>query len=115
MPGRLIICLLLWPSTAAAQEHARLPTKFAAAAAAEAHDANICQALIDVCDGIAPARPEWIERLSCRRQRRDWAICTFRYIGETCRARFVRSNDTADGWRVAFRYRGLRGSDVTCK
>lgn len=61
MNRRIIVWLLLWPSAAAAQEHAKLPTKSAAAASFVAHEENICRALIDVCEGIAPARPELTE------------------------------------------------------
>jgi hypothetical protein len=108
-------CLLLVPCIATAQEVARLPSKSAAAAAYVAYEENICRALIDVCDGIAPAAPEGVERLACHRERRGAAICTFATTGTHCRARFIRSNGAPDGWIVAFRNRVPKGSDVTCK
>ena len=114
MKRSILVCLLLWPCAGSAQDPAGLPTKSAAAAAFFAHQENICRALVDLCDGIAPASPEAIDQLACREERQDAAICTFWYGGRGCLARFVRSKDAADGWIIAFRNRAPKGSDIEC-
>lgn len=115
MRSLVLSWFLLWPCAAWTQEVARLPTKSAAAAAFVAYEANICRALIDVCEGIAPVAPDAIDRLTCRKERKATASCSFTLAGRKCRARFIRSDAAPDGWAVAFRNRVPKGSDVQCR
>lgn len=112
-------CLAASPVSAAVlpQQDAPFPTKSAAAKAYAAYEDDICRKLIDVCNGIAPATfpPDGVEKLVCRPAIQGATRCAFEIRGRACKAQFIRSPSSADGWIVAFRNRVPKGPDVTCK
>ena len=111
---KLWVLLGLYAYTASAQTISTLPTKQEAAKAYEAYEEAVCRVMIDVCDGIASASPEGVERLACRRERQGTSTCRFEYANRRCRARFVMSEDISQGWVVAFRNRVPKGPDIEC-
>ena len=82
-----LLALLLLP---AAGTPAPLPGEAEAAAAYFEWEANLCRALIDVCDfPLAPPAPAGIANLRCRPGRSGTATCGFEVAGQSCRAHFV--------------------------
>lgn len=63
---RLIkIGFLVLSYTTLPQPVASFPTLIAASEAYVAYEQNICRALIDVCEGVASASPQHVEKLAC--------------------------------------------------
>ncbi|HYD11696.1 MAG TPA: hypothetical protein VEC11_02495 [Allosphingosinicella sp.] len=86
----------------AAQAPSLLPGRAEAAVAFFERQADICRALIDVCEGGVGVRaPEDVTDLSCRTGRPGFATCRFTVAGQRCRADFVSAAAGADhGWAL---------------
>lgn len=111
-------CLAASPVSAIPSQQDRpFPTKSAAAKAYAAYEENICRKLIDVCNGISPTTfpPDGVEKLVCRPANQGATRCTFEIRDRHCKAQFIRSPSSTDGWIVAFRNRVPKGPDITCK
>ena len=112
-------CLTASPAsaTAFAQQTAPLPTESAAANAYASHEGDICRRLIDACDGATSTTvpPDEVKKLACRSAAPSAARCTFEIRDRACKAEFIRSPSSADGWVVAFRDRVPKGPYVACK
>lgn len=82
----------------------QLPGATDAAVAYVENEADMCRAMIDVCEGVATPSPELVSELRCRAGRRGTATCRFRYADSRCRAHFVSAGAGADyRWALDWR------------
>jgi hypothetical protein len=96
---RLLALLLLPGGTAFAQDRP-LPSAADVAAAYFEWEADVCRALIDVCEtAIHHPTPDGVSELRCRAGRSGFATCRFAVFPLRCTAHFVgRAVGAARDW-----------------